>query len=626
MSRVTRSGAVLVAALWGAPLLAAGPEIVKLEPPNWWVGHRWNPVRVLVRGRHLAGARVEVRGGGVEVGLTRVNAAGTSLFVDLQLADNAQPGPRSLRIVNQLGAAERGFPLLAPLGREGRFQGFSPDDVIYLLMPDRFANGDPGNDDPPASRGLLDRRRARYYHGGDLKGVIERLPYLKDLGVTALWLNPWYDNHNELNQKETYDNQAITDYHGYGATDFFGVEEHFGDLAGLQQLVEAAHRSGLKVIQDQVANHTGPYHAWVKDPPTPTWYNGTEEKHLANVWQVWTLADPRATPQETGATLEGWFANILPDLNQNDEEVRRYLIQNTLWWIAATGLDGIRQDTWPYVPRDFWRDWMAGIKREYPALTVVGEMWDGNPALVSFFQGGAAGFDGVDAGVDSLFDFPLLYPLRRAFAEGKPLREVVQVLGLDRLYPRPDLLVTFLGNHDVQRFMNEPGATVNGLKLAFTALATARGIPTVYYGDEIAMRGGGDPDNRRDFPGGWREDPRNAFETSARTPEEREVFDHLRRVLRLRAELEPLRRGRLVNLQVEEQAWAFARVARGGSVLVAFNNAGSPASLDFDVRAAGLADGATLLERLAGGADARVTGGRVRLTLPPRSAAIYSGR
>ena len=341
---------------------------------------------------------------------------------------------------------------------------------------------------------------------------------------------------------------------------------------------------------------------------------------------MWTLADPRATPQETRATLEGWFANILPDLNQNDEEVRRYLIQNTLWWIAATGLDGIRQDTWPYVPRDFWRDWMAAIKREYPGFTVVGEMWDGNPALVSFFQGGAAGFDGVDTGVDSLFDFPLLFPLRRAFAEGKPLREMVQVLSLDRLYPRPDLLVTFLGNHDVQRFMNEPGASVTGLKLAFTVLATVRGIPTVYYGDEIAMRGGGDPDNRRDFPGGWREDPRNAFEASGRTPEEREVFDHLRRVLRLRAELEPLRRGRLVNLQVEEQAWAFARVASSGSVLVAFNNAGSPASLDFDVRAVGLADGATLPERLAGGADARVTGGRVRLTLAPRSAAIYSLR
>jgi glycosidase len=616
----------LLTAFSAAPSFAVAPEVLKVEPPNWWVGHSWNPVRVMIRGRHLQGAGVEVRGGGVEVGLTRVNAAGTYLFVDLQLAAGAQPGSRTLRIVGRQGATEASFPLLAPLPRQGRFQGFSPDDVIYLLMPDRFANGDPANDEPAVSSGLLDRKKARYYHGGDLEGVIQRLPYLKDLGVTALWLNPWYDNHNRLNQIETYDNQPVTDYHGYGATDFYGVEERLGDLTALQRLVEAAHQWGLKVIQDQVANHTGPYHVWVKDPPTPSWYNGTQEKHLANVWQVWTLADPRATPEETKATLEGWFANILPDLNQSDEEVRRYLIQNTLWWVGATGLDGIRQDTWPYVPRDFWRDWMAAIKREYPTLTVVGEMWDGNAGLVSFFQGGTAGFDGVDTGVDTLFDFPLLYPLRRAFAEGKPLRELVQTLSLDRLYPRPEVLVTFLGNHDVQRFMNEPGASTTGLKLAFTALATVRGIPTVYYGDEIGMRGAGDPDNRRDFPGGWPDDAHNAFEASARTTEEREVFGHVRRVLRLRAELEPLRRGRLLNLQVEEQAWAFARVATAGSVLVAFNNAGSPASLDFDVRVAGLTDGATLVERLAGGPDARVAGGRLRLTLPPRSAAIYSLR
>ncbi|HLA76322.1 MAG TPA: alpha-amylase family glycosyl hydrolase, partial [Vicinamibacteria bacterium] len=444
------AGCGLVLLLLAGPCLAAGPEVSKVEPPNWWVGHTWNPVRVMLRGRHLEGARVEAEGAGVQIGLTRVNATGTYLFVDLHLAADAQPGARVLRVVGREGAAEVAFPLLAPLPRQGRFQGFSTDDVIYLLMPDRFANGDSRNDDPAASAGLLDRKKARFYHGGDLQGVIDRLPYLKDLGVTSLWLNPWYDNNNRLNQIETYDNQPVTDYHGYGATDFYGVEDHFGDLATLKRLVEEAHRLGLKVIQDQVANHTGPYHPWVSDAPTPTWYNGTRDRHLANNWQVWTLADPRATPQETRATLEGWFANILPDLNQNDEEVRRYLIQNTLWWVATTGLDGIRQDTWPYVPRDFWRDWMGAIKREYPTLTVVGEMWDGNAGLVSFFQGGAAGFDGVDTGVDTLFDFPLLFPLRRAFAEGKPLREMVQTLGLDRLYPRPEQLVTFLGNHDVQ--------------------------------------------------------------------------------------------------------------------------------------------------------------------------------
>ena len=280
------------------------------------------------------------------------------------------------------------FELLAPLAREGRFQGFSPDDAIYLIMPDRFANGDPANDDPAVSQGLFDRAKPRYYHGGDLRGVIQKLPYLKDLGVTALWLNPWYENVNHLNERETYDGQAITDYHGYGATDFYAVEEHFGDLATLRELVDAAHAQGIKVIQDQVANHTGPYHPWVQDSPTPTWYYGTQQKHLANTWQTWTLQDPHATPQLQKATLEGWFIDILPDLNQDDPEVARYEIQNTLWWVGVSGLDGIRQDTLPYVHRRFWREWMAAIKKEYPKLTVVGELLDGDPALVSFFQGG----------------------------------------------------------------------------------------------------------------------------------------------------------------------------------------------------------------------------------------------
>ena len=213
-----------------------------------------------------------------------------------------------------------------------------------------------------------------------------------------------------------------------------------------------------------------------------------------------------------------------------------------------TGLDAIRQDTLPYVPRTFWRDWMAAIKREYPNVNVLGELYDGDPALVSFFQGGRARFDGVDSGIDTLFDFPLFYPVRRAFAEGKEVREIPKMLAHDHLYPNPNNLVTFLGLHDMLRFMSEPGASIQGLKLAQTLVMTTRGTPLLYYGDEIAMTGGGDPDNRRDFPGGFPGDPRNAFTERGRSIEENIVFNHLQRLSRLRAELEPLRRGRLVNL------------------------------------------------------------------------------
>jgi neopullulanase len=620
-----RNPLVLFLTLLGSlEALAQAPQVAKVEPPNWWVGHSINPVRVMIRGAYLSGGRVDTLGQGTRIGLTRINAAGTYLFTDVWVGSAAEPGPQHLRISTAEGSVEAPFELLVPLSRTGRFQGFSPDDVIYLLMPDRFANGDPSNDEPQISKGLLNRRKARFYHGGDFQGIIDHLPYLKDLGVTAIWLNPFYDNANRLNERERYNNEAITDYHGYGATDFYGVEEHFGTLGKLQELVDTAHRFGLKIIQDQVANHTGPYSAWVQDPPTPTWFNGTEANHLANTWQVWTLMDPHATPRMRRATLDGWFIDILPDLNQDDEEVSRYLIQNALWWVGITGLDGIRQDTLPYVPRRFWHDWMAAIKREYPGVRVVGEVFDGDPALVSFFQGGKSRSDGIDTGIDTLFDFPLLYPLRRAFAEGRPLRDLAVMLGHDRLYVKPELLVTFLGLHDMTRFASEPDATPLGLRLADTFLLTTRGIPLIYYGDEIGMPGGNDPDNRRDFPGGWPADQRNAFAASGRTPEEQAIFEHVRRLAHLRAELAPLRRGKLMSLAASEQMYAYGRVTDAESVLVIFNNGTQEATLEVPIGQMSIPQGTKLRDRLDGASELKVQGGSISVTMPARSAAIYT--
>src|SRR4051794_20604794 len=236
--------------------LLAAPQVTKVEPPGWWPGHSMGTVRLLVRGRDLAGARLGPAPGMTVAGEPRVSASGASLLVDGSIDAAAAPGPRRLRLTTSSGPTGGLFDLLPPLAREGRFQGFSPDDVVYLIMPDRFADGDRANDDPARSRGLYDRARARYYHGGDLQGILERLPYLKDLGVTAIWTTPVYDNADHLNEKERYDGQAITDYHGYGAVDFYAVDEHLGSLAKYRELVEAAHALGLKVIQDQVANHT----------------------------------------------------------------------------------------------------------------------------------------------------------------------------------------------------------------------------------------------------------------------------------------------------------------------------------------------------------------------------------
>ena len=602
------------------PSAGAAPQVLKVEPPNWWAGHSINPVRLLIRGHNLGGAKVTARGAGPRPDHVSANAAGTSLFVDVTIDANGPPGRRWFEITTGSGSTEIPFEVLAPASRAGRFQGLFPGDFIYEIMPDRFANGDPSNDNPPQSPGLLDRTKPRFYHGGDFQGIIDHLPYLKEIGVTALWLTPVYDNDNHLSKRG---GQAFTDYHGYGAVDFYGVEEHFGNLAKLRELVDDAHRLGMKVIQDEVANHTGPSHPWVTDPPTPTWFHGTEASHPEEDWQKWTLISPHATPELQKPTLDGWFANILPDLNQDDPEVARYLIQNTLWWIGVTGFDAVREDTLPYVPRRFWHDWMTALKREYPQVTVVGEVFDGDPALVSFFQGGRNQFDGVDSRVDTVFDFPLLFPIRRAFGEGKSLREVAATLAHDYLYPRADLLVTFLGNHDVPRFMNEPGASIADLKLALTLLMTTRGIPMIYSGDEIAMPGGDDPDNRRDFPGGWPTDPRNAFQASGRTADEQAVFEHVRRLAHLRAQLEPLSRGALLDLAVGDQTYAYARVDKNASVITILNNDTKAATVEFEVGSTRLANGATLRDRLGIGPDLKVEKGKIAVTLPARSAGIY---
>ncbi len=445
--------------------VAQPPEIFKVDPPSWWPLTQLNPVRLMIRGRNLQGAKVQLIGPGWDIGTTRINERGTYIFVDVGIDNGAQPGKRTLSITTPHGSARAEFEILEPLKRVGRFQGFSPDDVMYLIMLDRFADGDQSNNDPARSRGLYDRKNKFYYHGGDLQGVIDRLPYLKDLGVTAIWLTPWYDNYDRLNQIELKEEKPSTGFHGYNPQDFYAVDEHFGTHAKLQELVEAAHRSGIKVIQDQVMNHTGPYHPWVDDPPTPTWFNGTNGRHLKNSFQTWVLHDPHAVERLQRETMEGWFLDFLPDLNQKDEQVSRYLIQNTLWWIGTTGLDGIRMDTWQYVPNHFWRSWTWAVKREFRDFKVVGEVKDGDVVHTSFFQGGSTRFDGVDSGLDTLLDFPLFYPIRHAFAEGKPIDEIPKTLAKDYLYTNSNILVTLLGGHDDGRFMSEKGADLAGLKL-----------------------------------------------------------------------------------------------------------------------------------------------------------------
>lgn len=604
------------------------PEITKVEPPSWWanhsIGNATNPLRLLIRGSGLSGAKFTASPPGIRISNIKVNQAGTYIFADVTIGKTVKPGDYQIKFATAEGTVEAPFEISTPLPRAGNFQGFNEDDVIYLIMPDRFSNGDASNDDPAVSQGLLDRSKGRRYHGGDLQGVIDRLPYLKDLGVTAIWMNPIYDNNNRLDTKEVYNNEPTTGYHGYGAVDFYAVEEHFGDLNKFRELVAAAHKIGIKIIQDQVANHCGPYHPWVNDPPSPTWFNGTAENHIDENWQTHLVKDRYATEEMLKPVLDGWFINILPDLNQNDPEVARYIIQNTLWWIGVSGLDAIRQDTLPYVPRQFWNQWMTAIKREYPNVNVVGETLDGLPAQVAFFQGGVKRWDGIDSKIDTEFDYPMFFPIRRVFGNGQPIRQLVEILNEDYLYPAPEKLVTLLGSHDVARFMNEDGATTDGLKLAFTFLLTVRGIPQLYYGDEIALRGGNDPDNRRDFPGGWSGELRNAFDSAGRYPEEQDVFIYLQKVLKLRAELAPLRRGMTSHLHYTDQFYAYARYIGEKVVIVAINNDKQDVTVSFVApKILRITDGHVFKDRLGIANETKAEGGMIKITVPSRSAAIY---
>jgi neopullulanase len=618
MTRIFKNRSALIRLfcvhLWLTLTVAAqAPEILKVDPPSWWTRSTVNPVRLMIHGRNLQDARVNVQG----LRVVKINNTGAYIFADVFIPTNAKSGQRSLSVTTPRGTAHGSFEVLPSLNRAGRFQGFSPNDVMYLIMLDRFADGDPSN-----NGGIYDRKNKFYYHGGDLQGVIDHLPYLKELGVTAIWLTPWYDNYDRLNQIELKEDKPSTGFHGYNPQDFYAVEEHFGTLAKLRELVETAHRSGIKIIQDQVMNHTGPYHPWVDDPPTPTWFNGTKSKHLKNVFQTWVLHDLRAVESLKRETMEGWFLDFLPDLNQHDAEVSRYLIQNTLWWIGVTGLDGIRMDTWQYVPNSFWRDWTRALKREFPNFKVVGEVKDSDVVHASFFQGGRVRFDGVDSGLDSLLDFPLFYPLRHAFAEGKPIDEIPKTLAKDYLYTNPELLVTLLGGHDDGRFMSEKGATIAGLKLANAFVLTTRGVPQLYYGDELAMEGGDEPTTRGDFPGGFRGDARNAFTAGGRTKDEQELFEFIRLLTSLRREYEPLRTGALVNLYVSEQQYAYARIKDNDAVVVVFNNDDKPAEIEFDLPRSRV-QWKQLYDRLREGESVTVIGGTFRSTLPKRSVAIY---
>lgn len=611
-----------VATCAGAPQ-SAKPEVLKVEPPSWWAGHSINPVRLLVRGRNLHGSRVVATRPETEASGATVNAAGTYLFINVRVSPAALPGDYPLNIETANGKAVVPFRLDAPLDSRANFQGVTTDDVIYLIMTDRFADGDASNNAPLGSPvAANDRRNPRAFHGGDLRGVINHLPYLKELGVTALWLTPWYDNWNGIYEcdKPWCPN---TSYHGYGATDYYSVEDHFGDLGVLRELVVRAHALGLKVIQDQVANHIGAHHPWVTDPPLDDWFHGTPAKHAQNPFRADLLLSPHAAPRARSATLDGWFSDDLPDMNQDEPEVARYEIQNALWWVGVSGIDGIRQDTIQYMPRAFIRDLNIALKRQYPNLWMVGEVFDRDPVQTSYFVGGHTGWDGIDTQLASVFDFPAWQISLDVFTNQRPVSQLRYVLRSDALYPDASRLVAMANNHDTPRFMSLAGATLEGAMLHTAYILTTRGTPQLYYGEELASEGKDDPDNRRDFPGGFPHDTRDAFEPRGRNSREGRMYEWTRDLLRLRREHSAVRRGDLIDLAFDDDSYVYARRDERETIVVALNRAATPKTLTFDAAIIDAPDGTRLVPLLAAQDRPITASGTITLRVPARTAAVY---
>jgi glycosidase len=624
---------LVILLLIGLPAAAQGvnnpnaPAVKKIEPPNWWVGLTPD-VMLLLSGKNLEATHVRCNLPEVLVSRTQSAANGDYLFVWLKFGAGLKSGTAVCRITTPKGETTFELPIAARKQILGRNQGLSLDDILYLIVPDRFANGDPTNDEPAEFPGSHDRSKARAYHGGDLRGIRDHMGYLKDLGVTTVWLTPIVKN------------GAPEDYHGYGAVDLYTVDPHLGTMEETQQLVQAAHKEHMKVFLDVVPNHVGPLHPWVSDPPTPDWFHGTPKQHLSSFAPLKEdfygvhekkepatdllelLEDPHAPPEFRKNLTEGWFWGILPDMNTENPLVVQYLLQNSIWWAESSGLDGYRVDTVPYVSRRFWEEWHQGLRRIYPRLSTIGEVFHRDPEVTSFFAGGRKGWDGSDTELTTVFDFPLYFAVRDVLFHGAPAGRITDILRQDSLYPHPEYLVPFVGNHDVTRLAGESGATPAKVRLAFGLTLTLRGIPELYYGDEIGMPGGSDPDNRRDFPGGWPGDAHNAFLREGRTREQKELFGYVQSLLRLRREHAALRSGKLWHLASDDSSYVFIRETEEEKLVVAFHNGSTNREVKISLRDTP-AQEASDISLLLGDAQAALSGRELRLQLPAQSLTIF---
>lgn len=566
----------LLASLAATAAKPSSPQINSVEPPYWWTGMANDTLQIMLSGPRIGLTETSMKPyEGVSLIESLRLDSPNYLLLYLTVSDTAKPGVLDFTFSDGKKKAALRYEL-KERSKAVKAQGFDASDVLYLIMPDRFARAG-ATTDAEASRGLeyaveVDRADLNARHGGNIAGMEQHLGYIDSLGVTAIWVNPVLEN-----------DMPGGSYHGYATTDYYRIDPRFGTNGQWRDFVGKAHDRGIKVVMDMIFNHSGSNHPWMKDMPSRDWYNFPDSVVTTN-FRLSTLHDPYVSDYDKKRTVDGWFVTAMPDLNQRNPHLRRYLSQNSIWWIEDSGIDGIRMDTYPYADERAMASWIDDVMSEYPGFNIVGECWYGNEGGEAYWQRGSKVNPNGDPRLPTVMDFVLSIKARDAFKgqtdrlEG--LNTIYDHLALDYLFPDPTHILTFLDNHDTDRFLLEEPDDLGWWKQAVTFLLTSRGIPQIYYGTELLMNGtraaGGDGNVRRDMPGGFPGDKTDAFTAAGRTDKQNEAFDFIQKLLQWRRGNEAIARGSLKHFMPENGLYVYQRRSGDKEVTVILNGNDSP--------------------------------------------------
>ncbi len=589
-------------------------KVSRIDPPNWWVGMKNQKLQLMVYGQNISTANVSINYKGVILESIDKVENPNYLFLNLTISSDAVSGKLPIEF-----EFPKGKPLVIQYELKDREKGsaerkgFDNSDVVYLIVPDRFSDGNPSIDSVKGMPDKHNRKEPYARHGGDLQGIINHLDYFNQLGVTSLWMTPVLEN-----------NQPQWSYHGYAITDFYKIDARFGTNELYKDFVNQAHSKNVKVIKDLIFNHCGGEHWWVNDLPSADWFNQWPQFTRTN-YRIPTIFDIHASESEKRLMNNGWFDHHMPDLNQKNPFVANYLLQNSIWWIEFAGIDGIRMDTHPYPDKDFMARWCTGVMTEYPNFNIVGETWVNYPAWVAYWQKDAKNTDGYNSNLPVAMDFPLMYAMHKAFSEkdgwDTGLSRLYEILAHDFIYPNPNNLLIFADNHDVGRFQRDSSQAIGNLKLAMAFLLTTRGIPQIYYGTEVLMAGNdinGHGDIRRDFPGGWASDKHNAFTPEGRNKKQSEMWDYTSKILNWRKTATAVHNGKLTHFIPDNEVYVYFRHNQQQAVMVILNNGYQPKVLDTERFNEFLGDKKSGIDIITGKAVEDLS----KIQLSPRSAMI----